>query len=134
MSEPVVIYDGDHTYIRLTLTAINEGTETAYNAKFDLALQSNTVYIPKEETSKYITYIDNGIIEGDRRVTILYQGKIVAGDMVKFDLFFETLIGRKDIDDDDDDAQIDFDDWDDWDDWESSTAEMTVKTARLAAT
>ena len=90
--EPAIVYEGDTQYLKLTLTALNEGTDTAFNAKFDLGVEPNTRYVPREETSKYLIYIDNGVIEEERRITIIYQGKIVAGDKLKFDVY---LVGKE---------------------------------------
>ena len=111
--EPAIVYEGDTQYLKLTLTALNEGTDTAFNAKFDLGVEPNTRYVPREETSKYLIYIDNGVIEEERRITIIYQGKIVAGDKLKFDVYFETYMEEKI------NNEINFDNsWDDWGGWD----------------
>ena len=90
--EPQEAFMGDLIFFKLTLTAENEGTETAYNCMFDLGLDPNAVYYPMKTSSSKFTYYENGIVEGQKRVGIFYEGKIYAGDKIKFDVFFEIEI------------------------------------------
>ena len=100
-----VIYNGDTKYVKLSLYSINEGTETAYNTQFELDIDEKAIYIPSKDTSDSLTYFDFGIVGDIRKVIVFYEGKIYAGDVLKFDIFFEKEFGEKkepEYNDDDD--------------------------------
>ena len=92
---PEFVFNGDSYLVKLTLTATNEGTETAYNCKFNLGVEPDAVYVPNEESTASLKYFDNGVIQDRKQVVIFYEGKIYAGDEIKFDVYFEVGFGEK---------------------------------------
>lgn len=90
-----IIYNGDKKYVKLSLYSINEGTETAFNTQFELDIDAKAIYIPSKDTSDSITYFDLGIVGDTRKVIVFYEGKIYAGDVLRFDIFFEKEFGEK---------------------------------------
>ena len=89
------IYNGDNLIIKLTLTANNEGTATAYNAKFNLKIDKNATYIERNQTTQALT-VTEGDIEGDEKIIyVFYKGQIEAGGNIKCDLYFKVQFGEK---------------------------------------
>ena len=89
------IFDGDTALVKLTLSTVNEGTQTAYNVLFDLGVDPEATYIQNNDDVDLITYYDEGVIEDEKKVSIFYDGKIYPGDEVKFDVLFGMTFGEK---------------------------------------
>ena len=88
-TEEQTIYEGDKKIVKLIVKAVNEGNRNAYNVKINLGINPNMEYIPRQMASS-LKYIDNGIIDSERQITVYYNGTIVSGDSIKFDLYFEV--------------------------------------------
>ena len=89
------IYDGDELTIKITLTAANEGTATAYNAKFNLKIDKNAEYISTKQTTKALTVTKGNLVNNERIFNVYYQGQIEAGGEIKCDLYFKVKFGDK---------------------------------------
>ena len=89
------IYNGDSLIIKLTLTAKNEGTKSAFKAKFNLKIDNNTVYIEKNQTTQAFVVTEGEITEDGKMINILYNGEIRANDERKCDLYFKMQFGEK---------------------------------------
>ena len=89
------LFEGDTAFVKLTLSTVNEGTETAYNVLFNLGVDPEASYIEQKDNTDLISYYDEGIIEDEKKVSIFYDGKIYPGDEVKFDVYFEMQFGEK---------------------------------------
>ena len=89
------IYDGDLLTIKLTLIASNEGTATAYNAKFNLNINKDAEYLARNQTTRAIT-VTEGQVQGDEKlIQVFYKGQIEAGGEIKCDLYFKIQFGEK---------------------------------------
>ena len=95
ISDNQEIYNGDELTIKLTLTATNEGTATAYNAKFNLKIDKNAEYIETKQTTKALSVIDKGIKGDEKLINVIYQGQIVSKSYLKCDLYFKVKFGEK---------------------------------------
>ena len=95
ISDNQEIYNGDELTIKLTLTATNEGTATAYNAKFNLKIDKNAEYIETKQTTKALSVIDKGINGDEKLINVIYQGQIVSKSYLKCDLYFKVKFGEK---------------------------------------
>ena len=93
-TEEQTIYEGDKKYIKLTVKAINEGNQDAYNVKMNLGINPNMEYIPRNMASS-LTCVDNGIVDGQRIIAVEYKGAVIHGDFIKFDLYFEVRFESK---------------------------------------
>ena len=89
-----MIYEGDTPFIKLTLTAKNEGTATAYNPIFILGINPDATYKPRKELSS-LTIKDEGIVQDYRKIVIQYKGEILSNDYTLFDLYFKMQFGEK---------------------------------------
>ena len=95
VSDNQEVYLGDLLTIKLTLTATNEGTAIAYNAKFNLKIDKNAEYIKTNQTTKALT-VTEGEVEGDEKLfTVFYKGQIEAGGEIKCDLYFKVQFGER---------------------------------------
>ena len=92
-TEEQIIYEGDKKFIKVIVNAINEGSDDAYNVKFDIGINPDAKYIPKND--EILVFKDNGIVGDERRINIYYKGTIIHGDNLKFDLFFEVKFDEK---------------------------------------
>ena len=91
------LYKGDSVIIKLTLTATNEGTNTAYQGNFNLKIDKDAQYIKTEQTSESIKITEGGINGDVKIINILYNGPIPSKDYRKFDLYFKVKLGDKDL-------------------------------------
>ena len=83
-----------HT-VKLTLTAYNEGTKTAYKPKFDLVISPEAEYLDINNNNAEFT--NQGLNEeGDRKITIIFNGNIDSHDSNKFDFYLKMKFGEKD--------------------------------------
>ena len=89
------IYNGDNKLIKLTVTIINEGTESAYNIKFSLGINPNAKYYQNPDLGSGLTCTDAGVSGGHRKIEIKYDRQIAASDKLIFDLYFEFEFGEK---------------------------------------
>lgn len=89
------IYRGDEKTIKLTVTITNEGTATAYNIKFSLGINPNSIYIENPNIGSSLTCKDDGIFEDYRKISLNYDRHIDASDNLKFDLYFQIQFGEK---------------------------------------
>ena len=94
-SKSQIVYNGDTQFIRLTITIMNEGTDACYNPKFYFGIDTKATYIKREESGNSLNYIDNGIQNEYRKITVNYDRQIAQGDKLTFDLYFEMQIGQK---------------------------------------
>jgi hypothetical protein len=95
VSDNQEVYLGDLLTIKLTLTATNEGTAIAYNAKFNLKIDKNAEYIKTNQTTKALT-VTEGEVEDDKKLfTVFYKGQIEAGGSIKCDLYFKVQFGER---------------------------------------
>ena len=93
--KPQYIYEGDLAFLKLTLSAANEGTDIAYNALFSLGLIADSKYVErKKNTSETIIFYDLGVQQDVHKITIYYNGRIYPGDEIRFDIYFEVPIGN----------------------------------------
>ena len=91
------IFTGDELTIKLTLTATNEGTNTAYEGNFNLKIDKDAQYIQTSQTTNSIK-VTEGEIRGDEKtINIVYGQPITAKDYRKFDLYFKVQFGDKDL-------------------------------------
>ena len=88
VSDNQEIYKGDELTIKITLTAANEGTATAYNAKFNLKVDKNAEYIQTKQTTSALTVTKGNIVNDERLFNVYYQVKIEAGGSIKCELYF----------------------------------------------
>ena len=95
VSDNQEIYKGDELTIKITLTAANEGTATAYNAKFNLKVDKNAEYIQTKQTTSALTVTKGNIVNDERLFNVYYQGQIEAGGSIKCDLYFKVKFGSK---------------------------------------
>ena len=93
-SKEQIIYEGDTPFIKLTITAKNEGTSTAFKPIFYLGVNPDATYKPRQEANS-LTYKDEGIVQDYRKIVIQYQGDITANDYIIFDLYFKMQVGEK---------------------------------------
>ena len=95
VSDNQEIYIGDLLTVKLTLTAANEGTAIAYNAKFNLKIDKNAKYVKTNQTTQALT-VTEGEVEGDEKLfTVFYKGQIEAGGSIKCDLYFNVQFGER---------------------------------------
>ena len=89
------IYNGDSLIIKLTLTATNEGTKEAYNAKFNLKINKDAEYIEKNQTTQAIIVTEGEVQEDEKVINVFYKGFIASKDYIKCDLYFKVQFGNK---------------------------------------
>jgi hypothetical protein len=93
--KPQYIYEGDLAFLKLTLSAANEGTDIAYNALFSLGLIADSKYVErKKNTSETIIFYDLGVQQDIHKIMLYYKGRIYPGDEIRFDIYFEVPIGN----------------------------------------
>ena len=102
VSDNQEIYNGDELTIKITLTATNEGTATAYNAHFNLKVDKNAQYIQTQQTTTALTVTKGNIVNNEQLFYVYYQGQIEAGGNIKCDLYFKIKFpnneGRRRLD------------------------------------
>ena len=86
-----IIYAGDTSIIKSTITVKNEGTDTAYNTNIKIFFDSSAKYIsmPQSTSSIKIKSEDNKNDLEENIISISYSLRVEPKDEIKFDLYFE---------------------------------------------
>ena len=86
-----IIYAGDTSIIKSTITVKNEGTDTAYNTNIKIFFDSSAKYIsmPQSTSSIKIKLEDNKNDLEENIISISYSLRVEPKDEIKFDLYFE---------------------------------------------
>ena len=89
------IYSGDIKSIKISVTAYNEGTDTAYTPIINLDIDSLAEYIPSPQMSNSFEIIEiNNEDSRVKNISVIYKNQLVAKDEIKFDLYFDMQFGE----------------------------------------
>ena len=89
------IYEGVRTTIKLTVSAINEGTSGIFYPIFNLGINPDAIYKQQETQNNNLKYVDKGVNGDIREISISYDGSISPNEERKFDLYFEMKFEGK---------------------------------------